>query len=80
MLPGGRTNDLLGTPARVEQWLARRALAPADAGLAEVCATQLRALRLPRHAPPRHRARRARPGGHRRRRRRPAHFFPMPPA
>ncbi|MFD3610414.1 CGNR zinc finger domain-containing protein [Streptomyces atroolivaceus] len=44
-LPGGHTADLLGTPARAEQWLARRGLAPAGVGLAEVCATQLRALR-----------------------------------
>ncbi|MGV2918224.1 CGNR zinc finger domain-containing protein [Streptomyces alfalfae] len=44
-LPGGHTADLLGTPARAEQWLARHELAPADAGLAEVCATQLRSLR-----------------------------------
>lgn len=44
-LPGGHTADLLSTPARAEQWLARRDLAPADSGLAEVCATQLRSLR-----------------------------------
>ncbi|MET9498144.1 CGNR zinc finger domain-containing protein [Streptomyces sp. NPDC006552] len=44
-LPGGHTADLLGTPARAEQWLARHELAPADAGLAEACATQLRSLR-----------------------------------
>jgi predicted RNA-binding Zn ribbon-like protein len=44
-LPGGHTADLLSTPARAEQWLARRDLAPAGAGLAEVCATQLRSLR-----------------------------------
>lgn len=44
-LPGGHTADLLGTPALAEQWLARRDLAPVGAGLAEVCATQLRALR-----------------------------------
>ncbi|MEU1074593.1 MULTISPECIES: CGNR zinc finger domain-containing protein [unclassified Streptomyces] len=44
-LPGGHTADLLATPAQAEQWLARRALAPADAGLAEVCAAQLRSLR-----------------------------------
>ncbi|KAF4408529.1 ABATE domain-containing protein [Streptomyces lycii] len=44
-LPGGHRADLLGTPAQAEQWLARRDLAPADAGLAEVCATQLRSLR-----------------------------------
>ncbi|MFF1711941.1 CGNR zinc finger domain-containing protein [Streptomyces sp. NPDC058268] len=44
-LPGGHTADLLGTPARAEQWLAQRDLAPADAGLAEVCAALLRSLR-----------------------------------
>jgi len=44
-LPGGHTADLLGTPARAEQWLVRRDLAPTGAGLAEVCATQLRSLR-----------------------------------
>lgn len=44
-LPGGHTADLLGTPAQTEQWLAQRELAPAGAGLAEVCATQLRSLR-----------------------------------
>lgn len=44
-LPGGHTADLLGTPERAEQWLAQRDLAPTDAGLAEVCATQLRSLR-----------------------------------
>ncbi|WST34821.1 CGNR zinc finger domain-containing protein [Streptomyces sp. NBC_01166] len=44
-LPGGHTADLLGTPAQAEQWLARRDLAPEGAGLAEVCATQLRSLR-----------------------------------
>ncbi|MBT2490165.1 CGNR zinc finger domain-containing protein [Streptomyces sp. ISL-96] len=44
-LPGGHTADLLGTPAQAERWLARRDLAPDGAGLAEVCATQLRALR-----------------------------------
>ncbi|MFJ9041828.1 CGNR zinc finger domain-containing protein [Streptomyces sp. NPDC102406] len=44
-LPGGHTADLLGSPAKAEQWLARRGLAPDGAGLAEVCATQLRSLR-----------------------------------
>ncbi|MFI2780280.1 CGNR zinc finger domain-containing protein [Streptomyces sp. ALB3] len=44
-VPGGHTTDLLGTPAQAEQWLARRDLAPDGAGLAEVCATQLRSLR-----------------------------------
>ncbi|MDA5146557.1 CGNR zinc finger domain-containing protein [Streptomyces sp. AD681] len=44
-LPGGHTADFLGTPAQAEQWLAQRDLAPSGAGLAEVCATQLRSLR-----------------------------------
>ncbi|WP_086798994.1 ABATE domain-containing protein [Streptomyces caniscabiei] len=44
-LPGGHAADLLGAPARAEEWLVRRDLAPAGAGLAEVCATQLRSLR-----------------------------------
>ncbi|MEU1146003.1 CGNR zinc finger domain-containing protein [Streptomyces sp. NPDC005863] len=44
-LPGRHTADLLGTPERAEQWLAQRDLAPTGAGLAEVCATQLRSLR-----------------------------------
>lgn len=44
-LPGGHTADLLSTPARAEQWLMQRDLAPADSGMAEMCATQLRSLR-----------------------------------
>ncbi len=44
-LTGGHTADLLSTPVQAEQWLARRELAPPDAGLAEVCATRLRSLR-----------------------------------
>ncbi|MFJ8669805.1 CGNR zinc finger domain-containing protein [Streptomyces sp. NPDC093600] len=44
-LPGGHTADLLGTPAQAEQWLNQRDLAPADTGMAEMCATQLRSLR-----------------------------------
>ncbi|MGP3938581.1 CGNR zinc finger domain-containing protein [Streptomyces sp. 6N106] len=44
-LPGGHTLDLLGTPAQANQWLAQRDLAPADAGMREMCATQLRSLR-----------------------------------
>ncbi|MEV0125783.1 CGNR zinc finger domain-containing protein [Streptomyces sp. NPDC050703] len=44
-LPGGHTADLLGAPARAEQWLMRRDLAPEDTGMAETCATQLRSLR-----------------------------------
>ncbi|MFJ4847182.1 MULTISPECIES: CGNR zinc finger domain-containing protein [unclassified Streptomyces] len=44
-LPGGHTVDLLGAPAQANQWLAERGLAPVDAGMREMCATQLRALR-----------------------------------
>ncbi|WP_030723526.1 CGNR zinc finger domain-containing protein [Streptomyces sp. NRRL F-2580] len=44
-LPGGHHVDLLGTPAAAEQWLVDRGLAPADTGLAEMCASLLRSLR-----------------------------------
>lgn len=44
-LPGGHYVDLLGTPAATNRWLADHALAPEDAGVQEMCATQLRALR-----------------------------------
>ncbi|WP_217237049.1 ABATE domain-containing protein [Streptomyces sp. AC555_RSS877] len=44
-LPGGQFLDLLGTPAAAQQWLVERGLAPADAGLREMCAAQLRSLR-----------------------------------
>ncbi|MFF4779549.1 ABATE domain-containing protein [Microtetraspora fusca] len=44
-LPGGQFIDLLGTPAATNQWLTERGLAPADAGVREMCATQLRSLR-----------------------------------
>ncbi len=44
-LPGGHTIDLLGTPAQANQWLTQRGLAPADAGMREMCAAQLRSLR-----------------------------------
>ncbi|KRV48322.1 hypothetical protein AQ490_25240 [Wenjunlia vitaminophila] len=44
-LPGGRLLDLLGTPRSAGRWLAERGLAPADAGLHEVCAARMRALR-----------------------------------
>ncbi|WP_336207158.1 CGNR zinc finger domain-containing protein [Nonomuraea sp. LPB2021202275-12-8] len=44
-LPGGQFIDLLGTPEATNQWLAERGLAPADAGLREMCTTQLRSLR-----------------------------------
>jgi predicted RNA-binding Zn ribbon-like protein len=44
-LPGGQFIDLLGTPAAAEHWLVERGLAPADAGVQEMCAAQLRSLR-----------------------------------
>ncbi|WP_153541462.1 CGNR zinc finger domain-containing protein [Actinomadura macrotermitis] len=44
-LPGGRFVDLLGTPAATNEWLTERGLAPADAGVQEMCTSQLRALR-----------------------------------
>jgi predicted RNA-binding Zn ribbon-like protein len=44
-LPGGQFIDLLGTPGTTNQWLTERGLAPADAGVQEMCTTQLRSLR-----------------------------------
>jgi len=44
-LPGGHFFDLLGTPEAANQWLMERGLAPADAGVQEMCTTQLRSLR-----------------------------------
>lgn len=44
-LPGGLTADLLGTPEQANNWLTQRGLAPVDAGMREMCATQVRALR-----------------------------------
>ncbi|MGW1491249.1 CGNR zinc finger domain-containing protein [Streptomyces sp. NBC_00191] len=44
-LVGGHTVDLLGTPAQANHWLTERGLAPVDAGMREMCATQLRSLR-----------------------------------
>ncbi|MFC0625747.1 CGNR zinc finger domain-containing protein [Kribbella deserti] len=44
-LPGGQFVDLLGTPATANQWLTAHGLAPADAGVQEMCATQLRSMR-----------------------------------
>ncbi|MGI5350480.1 CGNR zinc finger domain-containing protein [Streptomyces sp. CA-250714] len=44
-LPGGQFLDLLGTPADANRWLTERDLAPADAGLQEMCLGQLRSLR-----------------------------------
>ncbi|MEU5869151.1 CGNR zinc finger domain-containing protein [Nonomuraea sp. NPDC047529] len=44
-LPGGQFVDLLGTPAATNRWLTERGLAPADAGVREMCAAQLRSLR-----------------------------------
>ncbi|MEU4842465.1 CGNR zinc finger domain-containing protein [Nocardia testacea] len=45
VLPGGRFVDLLSTPTSTNRWLAEHGLAPADAGVQEMCATQLRVLR-----------------------------------
>lgn len=44
-LPGGQYIDLLGTPEATNQWLTEHGLAPTDAGVQDMCATQLRALR-----------------------------------
>ncbi|GAA3956532.1 hypothetical protein GCM10023085_43860 [Actinomadura viridis] len=44
-LPGGQFIDLLGTPAAANRWLTERGLAPAGAGLQEMCTAQLRSLR-----------------------------------
>lgn len=44
-LPNGQFVDLLGTPEATNRWLADHGLAPADAGVQEMCATQLRSLR-----------------------------------
>ncbi|WP_121011697.1 ABATE domain-containing protein [Saccharothrix australiensis] len=44
-LPGGQYADRLGTPASADRWLADRGLAPENAGLAEMCTSQLRSLR-----------------------------------
>lgn len=44
-LPGGQFLDLLGTPAGANQWLLDHNLAPADAGMQEMCAARLRSLR-----------------------------------
>jgi predicted RNA-binding Zn ribbon-like protein len=44
-LPGGQFLDLLGTPRAANQWLTERGLAPADAGLQEMCTARLRSMR-----------------------------------
>ncbi|MFH9373232.1 CGNR zinc finger domain-containing protein [Streptomyces anulatus] len=44
-LPGGQFLDSLGTPSGANQWLLDHGLAPADAGLQEICAARLRSLR-----------------------------------
>jgi predicted RNA-binding Zn ribbon-like protein len=44
-VPGGRLVDFLGTPEATNRWLAERGLAPADAGVREMCAARLRSLR-----------------------------------
>ncbi len=43
--PGGQFIDLLATPETTARWLCERGLAPADAGVQEMCVAQLRALR-----------------------------------
>ena len=45
VLPGGHVIDLLGTPESANEWLTAHGLAPADAGIREMCAAQLRSLR-----------------------------------
>lgn len=44
-LPGGQYVDLLGSPGSVNSWLTAHNLAPENADVQEMCATQLRALR-----------------------------------
>lgn len=44
-MPGGHTVDRLGTPVQTNQWLTERGLAPVDAGMLDMCASQLRSLR-----------------------------------
>ncbi|MFF4898052.1 CGNR zinc finger domain-containing protein [Streptomyces sp. NPDC001068] len=44
-LTGGHTVDLLGSPEQANRWLAERGLAPTDAGMRGMCATQLRSMR-----------------------------------
>lgn len=44
-LPGGYSVDLLGSPAAANGWLAERDLAPGEADMWEMCASQLRSLR-----------------------------------
>ncbi|WP_440554746.1 CGNR zinc finger domain-containing protein [Streptomyces sp. SCPE 10] len=45
VLTGGHMVDLLGTPTQANHWLTERGLAPVDADMREMCATQLRSLR-----------------------------------
>ncbi|MFJ8014924.1 CGNR zinc finger domain-containing protein [Streptomyces sp. NPDC096339] len=44
-LPGGQFVDFLGTPESANRWLTGHGLAPADAGVREMCAAQLRSMR-----------------------------------
>lgn len=44
-LPGGHFIDFLGTPGATNRWLTEHGLAPADAGVQELCVTRLRSLR-----------------------------------
>ncbi|MGW7440748.1 CGNR zinc finger domain-containing protein [Streptomyces sp. NPDC054849] len=43
--PGGQFLDLLRTPSGANHWLVAHNLAPADAGMQEICASRLRSLR-----------------------------------
>ncbi|GAA0280456.1 CGNR zinc finger domain-containing protein [Streptomyces polychromogenes] len=44
-LPGGQFIDYLGTPESANRWLTAHGLAPADAGVRDMCATRLRSMR-----------------------------------
>lgn len=44
-LPGGHFIDFLDTPESANRWLTEHGLAPADAGVQEMCARRLRTLR-----------------------------------
>jgi hypothetical protein len=45
VLAGGHVLDLVATPGAASAWLHERKLAPADAGMREQCAAQLRVMR-----------------------------------
>lgn len=44
-VPGGHVVDLLGGPEQANHWLARHGLAPVDAGMRDMCVSQLRSMR-----------------------------------